>query len=602
MPKKLIRNFSIIAHIDHGKTTLTDRLMLRTNTINERAFKVRMLDSNPIEQERGITIKLAPVKMNFKLSKELSLRYKSDSCLLNLIDTPGHVDFTYEVSRSLAAGEGAVLLVDASQGVQAQTLSNYDKAKELSLKIVPVLNKIDLPSVDLDKAKLELMELFGFSEEEIVLVSAKTGVGVDKLLEKIVTDLPTPKQEVTKPLKGLVFSSVYHPHKGVIVYIRVMEGEIKSSELQFIGSKAGFECQELGIFTPTMKPVDKLEAGEVGYVATGLKNIQLAQVGDTLTSVDEKNVTPLPGYKPPQLMVYMDFYPVDGSDYNSLLDALDKLKLNDAAIEYSNTHSPALGNGVRIGFLGILHAEITQERLEREFDLNLIATSPSVRYELKLTNEDEIVIHNPAELPDPSLINEIREPIVRAVVYTPQEYTGAVMQLIDHYRGKQINMQYFGERVKLTYEIPLPELIINFYDELKSASSGYASVEYELIGYKPVKAVKLTILVNKEPVDALSQIVVKEKAVELGKVMTKKLKEVIPRQLFEIPIQAAIGGKIVARETIKAFRKDVTAKLYGGDISRRKKLLEKQKKGKARRKVFGRVEIPQEAFLAVLKK
>lgn len=596
--KKLIRNFSIIAHIDHGKTTLTDRLLLRTNTIAARDFTERLMDSNPIEKERGITIKLAPVRMMYS-SNMSSL----NSVEMNLIDTPGHVDFSYEVSRSLAAGEGALLLVDASQGVQAQTLSNYYKAKDLNLIIIPVLNKIDLPIVDLDRSKLELMELFNFTEDEIMLVSAKSGQGIDKLLDQVVKKIPSPSQNSDKDLSALVFSSQYHPHKGVIVYVRVMTGTLTKGNLAFIGTQKIFEAQEIGIFSPQMTQVETLFAGEVGYIATGLKEIRQAQVGDTVTNAHlRETTTALPGYTPPLLMVYMDLYPIDGQDYQSLLDGMEKLALNDAALQYHPTHSKALGNGLRVGFLGVLHAEIVQERLQREFNLDLIATTPSVRYEVMLTNHTTLVIHNPEELPDPSHIQEIREPIARVRIFSPKAMLGGIFQLCEAHRGSQEDVIYFGDRAQLIYTIPLPELIVTFHDELKSITSGFGSMEYELSGYQPVKAVKLSILINKEPIEALSQIVAESQTLERGKIMVKKLKEVIPRELFEIPIQASIGGKVIARETIKAFRKDVTAKLYGGDATRRKKLLEKQKKGKERRKQFGRVEIPQAAFMAVLKK
>jgi len=589
-----IRNFSIIAHIDHGKTTLTDRLLLKTNTTSQRDFRDRMLDTNPIEQERGITIKLAPVRM-----KHL---FKGKTYVLNLIDTPGHVDFSYEVSRSLAACEGAILLVDATQGIQAQTISNFQKAKDQKLRIIPVLNKIDLLNADPETVKLDLIESLQFSETEILSISAKTGQNIDQLLDSIITKLPPPKGVPTGDLQALVFNSLYHSHKGVIIFVRVVNGKLTKENLHLLGTNTNFEPQEIGIFSPMMTPIDSLSAGEVGFIATGLKDISLAQVGDTVTKSSSSKVNSLPGYKPPQLMVYMDFYPIDGKDFNLLLDALEKLKLNDAALKYSSTHSKALGNGFRVGFLGVFHAEIVQERLAREFDLNIIATAPSVKYKLKLTDGKETSIKSPSQLPDPSSIQLIKEPIVLISIFTPKQYLGAILQLCDDHRGKLENMDYFGDRIKLNYRLPLAEMIINFYDELKSVSSGFASIEYQISDYQPIDAVKLTILVNKEPVEALSQIVVREKAEEVGRFITKRLKEVIPRQLFEIPIQAAIGGKIIARETVKAFRKDVTAKLYGGDITRRKKLLEKQKKGKSKRKAFGKVELPQEAFLAVLKR
>ena len=603
MTSHLMRNFSIIAHIDHGKTTLTDRLLLKTGTIAERLFHDRMMDSNPIEQERGVTIKLAPVRLSYSLPPDLQQKYQTQTAILNLIDTPGHVDFGYEVSRSLQAGEGAILLVDASQGVQAQTLSNYQKAVTLGLKIIPVLNKIDLPSVDVERAMLEMMELFNFREEEIVLVSAKTGDGVDELLKALVLRLPSPPQEVEAPLRALVFSSQYDQHKGVVTYIRVVDGTLEMKPLIFLGSQTSCTPTELGIFSPQMVPMTKLVAGEVGYLATGMKDIGMARIGDTVTIAQlATQITPLPGYKPPQLMVFMDFYPIEGEDFSNLKMAMDKLKLNDAALQFTATHSLALGNGLRVGFLGIFHAEIVQERLEREFNLALIATSPSVRYEVLTTAGNTIEVMSPTDLPDPMLIREINEPLAKVTIFTPQKYLGNVLNLAENHRGAQQEMHFYGERVKLSYEIPLPELITTFFDELKSASSGFASMEYELSGYHPVKAVKVSILINKEPIEALAQIVVAEKAEEVGRFIAKRLKEVIPRQLFEIPIQATIGGKIIARETIKAFRKDVTAKLYGGDVTRRMKLLDKQKKGKERRKQFGQVDIPQSAFMAVLKR
>lgn len=591
-----IRNFSIVAHIDHGKTTLTDRLLLITKTIDERVFTERMMDSNPIEQERGITIKMAPVRMNYTAAD-------GEIYQLNLIDTPGHVDFSYEVSRSLAAVEGVLLLVDVTQGVQAQTLAHFQKAKEQGLVILPVLNKVDLAGGNPDNVMLEMMDMFGFNETDFVRVSAKTGVGVDELLRAIVTRLPAPAGSATAPLKALVFNSLFDQHKGVITHIRVMEGSIEpKNRYTFMASKEQFEAPEIGIFSPQMLPIDHLSAGEVGFIATGLKSIRSAQVGDTVTTVIGPTATPCPGYQPPQLMVYMDFYPMDGDDFEPLKDGLNKLMLNDSALQYSATHSFALGNGVRVGFLGILHAEIVQERLEREFGLNLIGTTPSVSYEIELTDGSRQTIHNPMELPDPTAIKTLYEPIIKAMIFTPREYLGTVMQLLENHRSTQQGMEFFGDRVKLTYAMPLAELIVSFIDELKSVSQGFASLQYELASMQPVDAVKLSVMVNHEVIEALSYMVVRDQAERIGRELTSRLKEVIPRQLFEIPIQAAVGGKIVARETIKAFRKDVTAKLYGGDITRRMKLLEKQKKGKERRKQFGNVEIPQEAFFAIMKK
>lgn len=599
----LIRNFSIIAHIDHGKTTLTDRLLLKTGTLGVRDFHERMMDSNPIEQERGVTIKLAPVRMEYRLPEPLKRQYRTDTAILNLIDTPGHVDFGYEVSRSLAAGEGAVLLIDATQGIQAQTLANYDKAREQHLTIIPVLNKIDLGNIDLDRSVLELMELFGVSEKEVLAVSAKTGAGVDDLLEALVRRLPSPSQTLNAPLRALVFSSLYDPHRGVVIFVRVMEGTLKAGSVHLMGSGADFKAQEVGVFSPNMVPVNELVAGEVGYVVTGLKDIHLARVGDTLTlAPPELGLIPLPGYHAPQLMVFMDFYPIEGEEFTDLRVAMEKLQLNDAALNFTPTHSTALGNGLRVGFLGIFHAEIVQERLEREFNLPLIATSPSVRYEVTKTNGEKIEVLSPMDLPDPSLIQAIFEPIAEVVIFSPQEYLGTILQLCEDHRGIQQNMHFYGERVQITYRIPLPKLILTFHDELKSVSAGFASMEYKVVGYQEVKAVKLTVLINKELVEPLSQIVVADEAVTIGRQLASKLKEAIPRQLFEIPIQVAVGGTVVARETIKAFRKDVTAKLYGGDVTRRMKLLDKQKKGKERRGQFGKVEIPQSAFMAVLKK
>lgn len=590
----IIRNFSIIAHIDHGKTTLTDRMLLATHTITPREFSERMLDSNPIEQERGITIKMAPVRMEFQ--------HGGNQVIFNIIDTPGHVDFSYEVSRSLAAVEGALLLVDATQGVQAQTLSHFHKAQEQKLTIIPVLNKVDLNNAQIENVMLEMMEMFHFSDEAFVQISAKTGQGLDNLFDAIIQNIPSPKQAVDDELQALVFSSMYHQHKGVIANVRVMSGKVNTNDpLTLTGSKQSFMVPELGIYHPQLQATHALQAGEVGYIATGLKTVGSVQVGDTLVAKGS-TAAALPGYHKPQLMVFMDFYPIDGDDYPLLLDGMEKLNLHDAALEYSPTNSPALGNGLSVGFLGILHAEIVQERLAREFGLDLIATAPSVRYELEMKNGETLIITNPSELPDPSLIAQIKEPVTQTDIYTPKEYVGAIMQLSEEHRGELQSMQYLGNRTQLTYLIPLAELIVSYFDELKSVSSGYASLEYAITAYEAVDAVKLEILINHERVDALCQMIVRSRAQFRGRWMAARLKEVIPRQNFAIPIQAAVGGDIVARETISAFRKDVTAKLYGGDVTRRKKLLEKQKKGKKKRAQFGKVEIPQEAFFAVLKR
>lgn len=587
--QELIRNFSIIAHIDHGKTTLTDALLRFTKTVTERELTERMMDSNPIEQERGITIKLAPVKMVYQ------------DHILNLIDTPGHVDFGYEVSRSLAACEGAVLLIDASQGVQAQTLSNYEKALQLDLKIIPVLNKIDLPTVDLDTIKLEVMESFGFKEEEILSVSAKTGQNVDLLLAAIIDRVPAPTGSLDKPLRGLVMTSHYDYHKGVVASVRIIDGILEEQKLELISTNSSFHPIEMGIFSPTMITTTSLSAGEVGYLATGLKDIKKVRVGDTVTSADLKDeVEPLAGYKEPTPMVYMELYPVDADDFKTLKDSMDKLALHDSSLQYQGTHSLALGNGLRVGFLGILHAEIIRERLQREFNLDLIATAPSVIYQISTNSGEVIEAHSPSEMPDPSLIESIQEPIATATIYSPAKYLSVIIQFVKDRRGILLNSQPMGVRTKLEFEIPLAEIIVDLHDRLKSISSGYASLEYQISNYKSVDAVKVDILINKEVIEALSLITVRDQADYRGKRLVKKLKEVVPRQMFEIPIQAAIGGKIIARETIRAFRKDVTAKLYGGDRTRRMKLLKKQAVGKKRMKQVGSVELNQEAFLAVL--
>lgn len=586
-----IRNFSIIAHIDHGKTTLTDRFLAATGTVSALDFKDRIMDSNPIERERGITIKLAPVRMDYK------------GYIFNLIDTPGHVDFGYEVSRSLAACEGVLLLIDASQGIQAQTLTNFEKAKKLNLKIIPVLNKIDLPSVNKEEVLLECMETFGVEEEDILSVSAKTGQGVPELLDAIIERIPAPEPQKSDILKGMVLTSKFDQHKGAIVYVRVVDGILKKEKLSMIATGESFLPVELGFFSPQMVPKDEIKAGEVGYVATGLKDVSNLRVGDTLTQFKNKDsVEALPGFKLPTPMVYMEIYPIDGDEFTLLQDAMEKLALHDSSLVYAGTHSTALGNGLRVGFLGILHAEIVIERLKREFALDMIATAPTVTYKITDNNGEEREIHTPAEMPDPTLIRSTKEPITNSVIFTPEKYYGVIMKMIRDRRGELKEVKNMGVRMRVKAMIPLAEIIIDFHDTLKSLTSGFASLEYEVSGYQEVEAVKVNILLNKEPVDALSLITVREKAEEEGKRLVKKLKEVVPRQMFELPIQAAIGGKVIARETIKAFRKDVTAKLYGGDVTRRQKLLKKQAKGKKRMKQFGRVELNQESFLAVLKR
>ncbi|MFZ5376503.1 MAG: translation elongation factor 4 [Patescibacteria group bacterium] len=590
----LIRNFSIIAHIDHGKTTLTDSFLKITGAVTDFQFHDRMMDSNPIEQEKGVTIKLAPVRMNYQ--------YQGQNYTLNLIDTPGHVDFGYEVSRSLAACEGALLLVDATQGIQAQTLANYHKAIDLGLKIIPVVNKIDLPSADLEQTILEMMELLNINEEQIIKVSAKTGLGVQELIETIIEKIPPPSGDLDKPLRALVVTSKFDNHQGAIAYVRIVDGALQKEPLYLLSSQSAFQPIEIGVFTPNRTIWPELKAGEVGYVSTGLKDIKHLRVGDTLTLTRNRDqVVALPGFKEPQPMVFMELYPVDSNDFAELQDAMSKLSLHDAALQYSNTHSTALGNGLRVGFLGIFHAEVIRERLTREFDLNLIATAPSVSYQITTSDGAEETINNPSEMPDPSQVKEIREPLAKTVIFTPERYQSGILKLVQEKRGGFVNSVNTGLRVQLEYEIPLAELITDFHDKLKSVTSGFASMEYSISGYQIIDAVKVGILINGELIEALSFIAPLSQAESKGRSLVAKLKEVVPRQLFEIPIQAAIGGKIIARETLRAYRKDVTAKLYGGDRTRRMKLLAKQAKGKKKMKKIGKVELNQESFLAVLK-
>ena len=596
MSKKIsnIRNFCVISHIDHGKTTLTDRLLALTKTVSKKDFQDRILDSNPIEQERGITIKLAPVRMSYQLD--------SKNYQLNLIDTPGHVDFSYEVSRSLTACEGAILLVDASQGIQAQTMANAYKALDANLKIIPVINKIDLPNAELDKVSTEINETFGFNQKDIFHISARTGEGVLQLIKVVVNHIPPPKVSLDPPLKTLVFNSFYHPHKGVIAYIRLLDGQIQpNDQLLLMSNQTVFSAEEIGIFSPQMKPINSLSSGEVGYIATGLKDIYLCRVGDTITtSPQAPNLIPLPGYQEPQPMVFMDLYPVNNQDYIKLTKALEKLSLSDSSLSYSPVSSTVLGSGYKIGFQGLLHSDIVQERLEREFYLDLIVTSPSVEYQVDLKKGNTISILSPSQLPDPTLINQIREPFIKSTIFTPTKYLGGVMDLCQNSRAELLDQEFFGSQVKLTYQMPLQELITDFFGSLKSVSSGFASLDWQFLAFKPANIVKLEVHLNRQPVEPLSVLVVREKALEIAKSLSLKLKEIIPRQQFETPIQIALGGKILSRQTIKAFRKDVTAKLYGGDPTRRKKLLEKQKKGKKRMKQVGQVNLPQEAFLAIL--
>lgn len=604
-PTELIRNFSIIAHIDHGKTTLTDAFLKSTKTVSALDFTERMMDSNIIEKEKGVTIKLAPVRMHYT--------HQNTNYILNLIDTPGHVDFGYEVSRSLAACEGAILLVDATQGIQAQTLANYQKAVDLGLKIIPVINKIDLPSADVEQTVLEMMDILDIDDSEVLYVSAKTGKGIDEVLQAIVDRMPAPRpvlsgEEIVpdqalanQPLRALVITSVFDNHQGSIAYVRVVNGTLTKKPLFLYSTKTSINPIEIGCFTPGRTETKQLLTGEVGYVSTGLKTVGDLKIGDTLTdqSTREK-ITPLPGYKEPIPMVYMELYPVDTNDFTLLKDAMAKLALHDSSLKYSGTHSMALGNGLRVGFLGIFHAEVVRERLTKEFNLNLIATAPTVSYQITTTSGEELVVNTPAEMPDPSIIAEIREPIAHATIFTPEDYMSGIIKLTHEKRATLINTTHAGTRSKVEYSVPLAEVITDFHDRLKSVTSGYASLEYQLSGYQVVDGVKVSILLNHEIVEALSFITVRELAESRARLLCKKLKDVIPRQMFEVPVQAAIGGKVIARETIKAFRKDVTAKLYGGDRTRRMKLLKKQAEGKKKMKSIGRVELNQEAFLAVL--
>ena len=588
-----IRNFCIIAHIDHGKSTLADRILELTGSIDKRELKEQMLDSMDLERERGITIKLNAVQLSYKHSNE--------EYMLNLIDTPGHVDFSYEVSRSLAACEGAILVVDATQGVEAQTLANLYLALDNDLAIIPVINKIDLPSANPDKVVTEL-ENIGFKKEDIILTSAKTGEGVDKLLDKIIEIVPCPKGDKDKPLKALIFDSLFDSYRGVITSIRIFDGEVQVGDLiRMMDSKAVYDVVGLSINNPKEEKVKKLTTGEVGYLYASIKSINDVHVGDTITLDNNPTEEPLKGYKPMKPTVYCGLYPIESNQFEDLRDALGKLVLNDAALTYEPETSKALGFGFRCGFLGLLHMEIIEERIEREFNLDLIATSPSVVYHVTKTDGEELIIDSPQKLPEPVKIASISEPYIRTNVFTPSEYIGPIMELCQNKRGTYISMEYIDpKRVIIHYELPLSEIVYDFFDKLKSTTKGYASFDYELIGYRESNLVKMDILINGELVDALSTIVHKDFAYPRGKVVVENLKKLIPRQLFVVPIQAAIGAKIIARADIRALRKDVLAKCYGGDVSRKKKLLEKQKEGKKRMKTLGSVEIPQDAFLAVL--
>ena len=596
MSTKKIRNFCIIAHIDHGKSTIADRLIEYTGTLQKREMEAQVLDSMDLERERGITIKAQSVRILYKAQD-------GEEYTLNLIDTPGHVDFSYEVSRSLAACEGALLVVDAAQGVEAQTLANVYLALEHDLEIIPVINKIDLPSADPDRVKHEIEDIIGLDASEAVLCSAKSGIGIPDILEAIVNKVPPPEDKSDQPTRALIFDSRFDSYKGAIAYVRVKEGTIKAKDtIRMMHDNKDFDVTELGIFTPNLVPVQELPCGSVGCIAASIKNVADCHVGDTVTLANNPATEPLPGYRKAVSMVYCGLYPTESKDYENLRDALEKLQLNDAALEYEAETSLALGFGFRCGFLGLLHMDVIQERLEREYNLTLITTAPSVNYKVYKTNGEMLEVDNPAKLPPPTEIDYIEEPYVKATTIVPKDFVGTIMELSQDKRGEYQSMEYLDEtRVSVVYHLPLSEIIYDYFDKLKSATKGYASLDYELIGYKQSPMVKMDILLNGDPVDALSIIVHKDRAATRGRALAEKLKELIPRQMFEIPIQAAVGTKIVARETVKAWRKDVLAKCYGGDISRKRKLLEKQKAGKKRMKSVGSVEIPQEAFMAILK-
>lgn len=594
--QKKIRNFSIIAHIDHGKSTLADRILERTKAIESREMKAQLLDSMDIERERGITIKLNAVQLNYTAKN-------GEDYIFHLIDTPGHVDFTYEVSRSLAACEGAILVVDAAQGIEAQTLANVYLALDNNLEIIPIINKIDLPAADPEKVKTEIEDVIGLPTDDIVLASAKAGIGIEEILEQIVEYVPAPQGEANEPLQALIFDSVYDPYRGVIVSVRIKNGTVKvGDKIRMMATGGVFDVTEVGIHTPKEKQVSELTVGDVGFICASIKNVSETRVGDTITLANNPAKEALPGYRKLNPMVYCGLYPIDSAKYNDLREALEKLELNDSALQYEAETSQALGFGFRCGFLGMLHMEIIQERIEREFNIDIIATAPSVVYKVEKTDGEEVSVANPSEMPDPQKINQIKEPYVKASIMVPNDFVGAVMELCQKKRGIFLNMDYIdATRVNITYDIPLSEIVFDFFDQLKSNTKGYASFDYEITGYKTSNLVKMDILLNGEQVDALSFIVHREFAYQRGKVIVEKLKKLIPKQQFEIPIQAAIGNKIISRETIKAMRKNVLAKCYGGDISRKRKLLEKQKKGKERMKAVGSVEVPQDAFMSVLK-
>ncbi|ERK31878.1 translation elongation factor 4 [Clostridium intestinale] len=594
--RQYIRNFSIVAHIDHGKSTLADRLLEQTGTLTQREMEEQVLDNMELEKERGITIKSQAARLIYK-------RDNGEEYILNLIDTPGHVDFNYEVSRSLAACEGAILVVDATQGIQAQTLANCYLALDNNLEIVPVINKVDLPSARPEEIKTEIEDIIGIEAHDAPLISAKTGLNIKDVLEAVVEKVPAPEGDEDAPLRALIFDSYYDSYKGVVSYVRVKDGIVKpGTEIKLMSTNKVYEVTEVGVFTPAFLPIDQLSAGDVGYITASIKNVRDARVGDTITEKGRETKEALAGYKPAVPMVFSGIYPVDGAKYGELREALEKLQINDAALNFEPETSIALGFGFRCGFLGLLHMEIIQERIEREFNLDIITTAPSVIYKVYKTDGTMIELTNPTNLPPMTEIDYMEEPMVKASIITPTDYTGAVMELCQEKRGSFIDMEYLeATRVVIHYDIPLNEIVYDFFDTLKSRTKGYASLDYELTGYIQTELVKLDILLNGESVDALSMIVPKERSYSRGKAITEKLKEIIPRQMFEIPIQASVGSKIIARETVKAMRKDVLAKCYGGDISRKKKLLEKQKEGKKRMRQVGSVEVPQEAFMAVLK-
>ena len=592
---KNIRNFAIIAHIDHGKSTLADRLIQFCGGLSEREMKDQVLDSMDIERERGITIKAQTVRLNYKDSN-------SNEYQLNLIDTPGHVDFSYEVNRSLSACEGSILVVDAAQGVEAQTLANVYQAIDLNHEIIPVINKIDLPAAEPDRVCRQIEEVIGLDASDAIKVSAKTGEGIEDIFGALIERLPQPKEDTSETSKALLVDSWYDSYLGVVVLVRVIAGELsKGQKIKMLGTNSSYTIDEVGIFTPKKVPLKTIQAGEIGYIIAGIKNVSDTQIGDTITDFQKPCKDALKGFRPSQPSVFCGLFPTDSGDFEDLRDSIEKLSLNDSSFQYETENSAALGFGFRCGFLGLLHLEIVRERIEREFNIDLITTAPSVIYKIHLTNGDVIELHNPADMPEVTNIKAIEEPWIKATILVPDEYLGAVLKLCEERRGHQVDLTYAGTRAMVVYDLPLNEVVFDFYDRLKSVSSGYASFDWQMEDYKPEKLVKMSVLVNEESVDALSVIVHADRSFNRGRTMCKKLKDLIPRHQFKIPVQAAIGGKIIARETIPPFRKDVTAKLYGGDVTRKMKLLEKQKKGKKKMREFGQVNIPQEAFISALK-